>query len=135
MEGESTQVYNNYIHRVRENARRHIAQSGVLTTLSAGAWATTAKGRATTAQLKGIVDQMMPHNRMAHQFNNVNEHYLRLETEVIVHPIRFKEEHRTGETFFDTFLEPWILACVSPEWMAAFRKTTVYLHPNVSVFV
>ncbi|KAI1783804.1 hypothetical protein LXA43DRAFT_1102094 [Ganoderma leucocontextum] len=100
VEPVSSQCYNTFAHKTRENARLHIAQRGLLTATVSGAWATTPKGNTTFQRLFMQSDTTLPHLRLESQVQGIEETYLRFENVLRIYCDRMKPESLSGSGFY-----------------------------------
>ena len=129
----SSQCYNTLAHRVRPAARLHLAQTGPMTAVGAGAWARTPKAERHANATYRWARTSLPHTRLGHKIANSGpKYFLRLENVFSVHPHRMTDEILDAENgFHDNVIVPLLNAGEHPTVVAAIKKTTVILNPEV----
>lgn len=131
IEGSISQCYNNFSHHTRRSAGQHIVQRGILTGVTAGAWATNASANRTANKLFSHVAFDLPHHALAMQVLQVKETALRFENVFTIHINRLSPPCLNGSQFFDLVIEPLIEACAKPDVFEALRASTTVLKPGV----
>jgi hypothetical protein len=95
----ASQGYNSVMHYTRGySSQHHEVQTGKVTSCLAGAWATTAKNRATADCLKRECDATLPHQSYVSKINNPNiTTDLRLENVFMIDVTTLPAEMESGE--------------------------------------
>ncbi|KAH9845988.1 hypothetical protein C2E23DRAFT_745123 [Lenzites betulinus] len=126
-----SQCYNNIAHYTRHSARHHIAQRGVLTGTTGGAWAKTTKARATASTLYAACSRSNPHSDLCGQLERAEQTFLRFENVYTVHCQRLPEDDRTGREFYLKVMMPLTGACAHPTVLDAIKNTSTVFRPGV----
>ena len=135
IEPVSSQCYNSAMHRMRSSARLHIAQTGTVTGLAAGAWASTPVAERDARALFERWNARLPHHKLDLKIANVGpDRFLRLENVLTLYPHRMADRIREDvDALFEECVCPLVQAFVHPTVLAALKNTTVALVPDVRV--
>ncbi|KAH9845958.1 hypothetical protein C2E23DRAFT_716408, partial [Lenzites betulinus] len=131
VEGIKSQCYNNIAHYTRHSARHHIAQRGVLTGTTGGAWAKTNKARATATALFASCSLSNPHTDLCGQLERADQTFLRFENVYTVHLQRLDPDNCTGRQLYLKVMMPLSSACAHPTVLDAIKATSKVFRPGV----
>ncbi|KAM5539827.1 hypothetical protein V8D89_006640 [Ganoderma adspersum] len=131
LEGSMSQNYNNFTHHTHHSAGQHIVQRGILTGVTAGAWATSAATQNTASKLFRHVEFDLLHKALEEQVSQVHEMCLRFENVFTIHINHLMPRYLDGTEFFNSVVEPLIDACAHPDVFEALHALTVVLKPQI----
>lgn len=127
-----SQCYNTISHNMRDDAKTHIAQNGILTGTVAGAWATTPKAKDTSRKLFRRSRHQLPHERLAEQITSADYTYQRHEIVIMHDLLSMKPELRSGDRFYLDVVKPIIRLGDHADVVDPLQERTVALIANVS---
>ena len=128
----SSQCYNTVAHRVRRSARAHLAQTGPMTGVVTGAWASTAKTENHARRVLEFANNELPHDRLANKIEHSSPTFLRFENVFEIHPHRMNPDlfdDRNG--FYNAVILPLFQACAHREVLSALKDASICLRPRV----
>lgn len=127
-----SQCYNTISHNMRDDAKTHIAQNGILTGTVAGAWASTPRAKDTSRRLFRRARHQLPHQRLAEQITSANYTYQRHEVVLMHDLLAMKPELRSGDRFYLDVMKRIIRAGDHADVVDALKDRTLVLIANVS---
>ncbi|KAL7279538.1 hypothetical protein ACG7TL_007384 [Trametes sanguinea] len=130
LEPVKSQCYNNLAHYTRHSARHHIAQRGAYSATVAGAFAESAKTKATASTLYQATTASDPHADLEGQMKRAPQTYLRFENVYKVHLQRVKPEMRRGDHFYLKAVVPLSAACIHPTVLDAIKRASKVVRPG-----
>ncbi|KAH9919216.1 uncharacterized protein BXZ73DRAFT_80425 [Epithele typhae] len=101
-----SQGYNTAIHRARASAETHMAQRGLMTTVSSGAWATSPKAKQSAQDLLDLVTTRSPGEWLDSQLESDEETLWRQENNYVIVFFRLKGTINDGAKLFLRIIRP-----------------------------
>ena len=128
------QMYTSFAHYMRESARQHIAQRGILTGASAGAYAHNPATQSIASSIYNAVSAALPHTAIDYQMSSGKESFLRSENIFTINVHRLRNAIRNGGDFFGSVIEPLLGVCTHSDVCKALKESSVILRPEVCSF-
>ena len=125
------QIYNYYTQYLRRSKSMRIAQRGVLTGASAGAYAHNPATQTTASEIYKAVSAPLPHTAIDDEMNDEKKSFLRSENVFTINVFRLKDDIRNGGDFFGSVIKPLLDACTHPDICVALKKSSVIFKPEV----
>ncbi|KIJ57738.1 hypothetical protein HYDPIDRAFT_44798 [Hydnomerulius pinastri MD-312] len=130
--GTYCQMYNQISHRVRDEARYHSVQLGLMTTTFAGASANTRKNKNRFLELRRHTGQRLPQERINDKVaEGLQSEALRIEQSFVVDAHRLIPEHKNGATLYGQILEPLCRRMLHPSVMGPLGECIQPFQPQV----
>ncbi|KAI5987134.1 hypothetical protein EDC04DRAFT_2614925 [Pisolithus marmoratus] len=118
--GISSQIYNSLSHRVHTEAKFHVVQLGMVTSMFTGSSAKTATGKRHWEHWVKFCEQGMPHVRFSQKVSGDRQ------PQTLMHP-----DLRTGSMIYDWVICPLLKMWSHPSILAPIKDILVAFQPNI----
>ncbi|KAG2063879.1 hypothetical protein BDR04DRAFT_1163227 [Suillus decipiens] len=130
LHGISSQIYNELSHRVRDEAKFHPVQLGMISAALSGTTAKNAARRRWTRRLQQC-NHSLPHERFNDKVSGDNQpQALRFENTYTLDVHRMNEEFRNGSDIYDHVIRPLLRTWSHPSVLSPIKDTIVVFQPN-----
>ncbi|KAF8121160.1 hypothetical protein EV363DRAFT_1302449 [Boletus edulis] len=130
--GTHSQLYNAISHRVRDQARFHYVQLGLVTSVLCGSTATTEHGKRRFASRKAFCRNGLPHERHANALRGDDQpQALRIEQTFTVDVYRLRRRHRNGMTIYDEVVSQICKSLAHPTVIDPIKRCLQPFKPQV----
>ncbi|KAI6010564.1 hypothetical protein EDC04DRAFT_2610141 [Pisolithus marmoratus] len=134
--GISSQIYNSLSHRVRTEAKFHVVQLGMVTSVFAGSSAKSATGKRHWEHWVKFCEQGMPHVRFSQKVSGDGQpQTLQFENTYILDISRMCPDLRTGSMTYDRVICPLLKMWSHPSILAPIKDVLVAFQPNPSQII
>ncbi|KAG2146603.1 uncharacterized protein EDB93DRAFT_1250884 [Suillus bovinus] len=130
LHGISCQIYNELSHRVRDEAKFHPVQLGMISAALSGTTTKDAARRRWTRRLQQC-NHSLPHERFNDKVSGDNQpQALRFENTYTLDVYRMNEEFRNGSDIYDHVIRPLLKTWSHPTVLSPIKDTIVVFQPN-----
>ncbi|KAG1721838.1 hypothetical protein EDB19DRAFT_1917044 [Suillus lakei] len=131
LHGINCQVYNELSHRVRDEAKFHPVQLGMISAALSGTATKTVASRRRWTQRLQQCNHSLPHERFNDKVSGNNQpQALRFENTYTLDVYRMKEEFRNGSDIYDHIITPLLKTWSHPTVLSPIRDTIVVFKPD-----
>ncbi|KAI6008566.1 hypothetical protein EDC04DRAFT_2907060 [Pisolithus marmoratus] len=130
--GISSQIYNSLSHCVHTEAKFHVVQLGMVTSVFAGASAKSAMGKRHWERRVKFCEQGMPHVRFSQKVSGDGQpQTLQFENTYILDISRMRPDLCTGSMIYDQVICPLLKMWSHPSILAPIKDVLVAFQPNI----
>ncbi|KAG2029409.1 hypothetical protein BDR03DRAFT_1018433 [Suillus americanus] len=132
LHGISCQVYNELSHRVRDEAKFHPVQLGMISTAMAGTTAKRIAGQRRWERRLGQCNVGLPHERFVDKVSgDAQPQALRFENTYTLDVHRLSNDRQNGRAIYECIITPLLKVWSHPSVLQPIKDTMVIFKPNL----